>query len=317
MRTRWFLGVPVAFALACGPSPADLPSDSAAAAPVQIDAWVDDQAGSTDLIVRTIVSDDTEAPEVRVEVPDALDLGAPRAGTERGPGTRVTTRRYRLDGAPGRYVLDRLCVDAPDPICASPVYLDLGVPGEPDVMQDIVEPEAVRAPIPWGLVIGSGVAAGTIALLLLALVSRPRKALPPAPSAPPVPPWDAALARWEAVRRDGELDDLAKAHALSEITRVYLDAALAFPAAKWSTTEILAHLQALVALPEGNVPRIRRLLRATDRVKYAGDNPGAYFFEELDADLRAVIDSTRPHHWTPETTPADPPEDPPPPEATP
>src|SRR5690606_19878631 len=100
------------------------------------------------------------------------------------------------------------------------------------------------------------------------------------------------------------LSDLDRAHALSEITRTYIEAVLRFPATKWSTTETLAHLGRLTALPQGNVPRVRRLLRATDRVKYAGDTPEHALLEEWDADLRALIDATRPRSWTPTDTPA-------------
>ena len=50
-------------------------------------------------------------------------------------------------------------------------------------------------------------------------------------------------------------------------------------------------------LPEGNMARARRLLRATDRVKYAELRPGQDFFEDLEADLRAFVGSTRPRTW--------------------
>jgi hypothetical protein len=39
---------------------------------------------------------------------------------------------------------------------------------------------------------------------------------------------------------------------------------------------------------------VRRILRATDKVKYAESRPSPEFFEELDSDLRAFIDATRP-----------------------
>ena len=117
------------------------------------------------------------------------------------------------------------------------------------------------------------------------------------PELPPEPPDVAALQRWEAIRRDPTLDDMARAHALSQIFRTYVEAVLTFPATAWTTSEILERLRDMAHLPTGNVPRARRLLRATDRVKYAEARPGQDLLEELDADLRAFVGSTRPHSW--------------------
>ena len=91
-----------------------------------------------------------------------------------------------------------------------------------------------------------------------------------------------------------------KAKALSSIFRDYAEAVLSFPASAWTTTEILEKMRSMSHLAEGNVPRARRLLRATDKVKYAEHRPGEDFFEDLDADLRAFVGSTRPHAWKPD-----------------
>lgn len=270
-------------------------------APLSVDAWVEDKAGGTDLVVRTQREADVDA-SLTARIPDALELGEPRVEEETVGGRVVRTQRHRVGGAAGHYVLDQLCATIPgqQPVCASPVYLDLSVPGGAPDMADIVEPDAVSAALPWLLVGLVGLGAGVATLLLLWALARRRPAAARAAPVPEEAPHEAALRRWELVRADPGLSDMDKAHALSEITRTYLDAALRFPAAKWSTTEILEHLTRLTALPEGNVPRVRRLLRATDRVKYAGDQPGSLFFEELDSDLRALIDATRPRSWTPD-----------------
>ncbi|HMV70485.1 MAG TPA: hypothetical protein PKA64_26830 [Myxococcota bacterium] len=128
--------------------------------------------------------------------------------------------------------------------------------------------------------------------------ARRRPARPaPVIVAPPEAPHLAALRRWEAVRADPSLDDHARALALSEIFRDYVEATLSFAARALSTTEILRHLEQLTFLPRENLPRAKRLLRATDRVKYADDQPGTDLFEELDSDLRAFVESTRPKSW--------------------
>ena len=119
----------------------------------------------------------------------------------------------------------------------------------------------------------------------------------PVPEVPAEPPDTVAIRAWEAVRADEALDDERKAQALSRIFRDYTEAALGIPAVAWTTTEILGHLGRMANLPEGNVPRARRLLRATDLVKFAEKKPGTDFFEDLDADLRAFVGSTRPTRW--------------------
>ena len=53
-------------------------------------------------------------------------------------------------------------------------------------------------------------------------------------------------------------------------------------------------------LPKGNVPRAKKLLRATDLVKYAEVSPESDFFDDMDADLRAFVGSTRPRSWSEE-----------------
>jgi len=113
----------------------------------------------------------------------------------------------------------------------------------------------------------------------------------------PEPPDIVAIRSWEAVRADEAMGDEEKAEALSRIFRVYVEGVLAFQATAWTTTEILARLTGMGHLPEGNVPRAKRLLRATDRVKFAEAKPGADLFDDLDSDLRAFVGSTRPTAW--------------------
>lgn len=283
---------------ACGADgPPPLPVDDT---PLAVDAWREDASGGTTLVERVVARDGVAWSPART-VPDGLTLAPAGESVETLDGRTVTTRRTRPAGAPGRYILDGLCARpaSGEPVCASAVFLDLAVPGTETEMADIVEPDALGPDLSGLAVAAVGFAlAAVLAFFALMSFLRGRRPSRTAPVPPPEPPHVLALRRWDAVRHDPEIDDFAKALALSEITRAYVEAVLAFPATKWSTTETLAHLGGMTALAEGNVPRVRRLLQATDRVKYAGARPSERFFEDLDADLRGVIDSTRPRVWT-------------------
>ena len=111
------------------------------------------------------------------------------------------------------------------------------------------------------------------------------------------PPDLVALRQWDAIRSDEGLDDETRAQGASRIFREYTEAVLVFPASSWTTSEILRHLQRLAHLPQGNLPRAKRLLRATDRLKFAGESARDELFDELDADLRGFVASTRPSKW--------------------
>jgi hypothetical protein len=213
---------------------------------------------------------------------------------------RVVTWRWMFSGRSGSYEIPAVELvlgegDDAETLSSRPLWVDLGVePPRPGELADIVDPEPLIA-VPWTL-LGIGVGLGALAVggLWLAFRATIRRELPSVPSEPPDV---AALQRWDAIRRDPSLDDMARAQALSQIFRVYVEAVLVFPATAWTTSEILSQLGVMAHLPTGNVPRARRLLRATDRVKYAEARPGVDFFEDLDADLRAFVGSTRPHHW--------------------
>ena len=116
-------------------------------------------------------------------------------------------------------------------------------------------------------------------------------------SLPPEAPDVVALRRWDAVRSDPKLDDFARAVALAVILREYQEAALGFPATTWTTSEILEKLSAMAHLPEGNVGRAKKLLRATDYIKFADAAARQTLFEELDDAFRVFVSTTRPRAW--------------------
>jgi hypothetical protein len=283
--------------VACGGS-VELPSVDDE--PIELRAWLDGPsrgAGGT-LVVQTEFDRDGE---IRVPEPvgEGLTFTADGGPTTEDLGQRqVVTQRYVFSGSAGSYEVPPMIATWTDPdgqtaqAESRAIFVDLDVePPREGELADIVEPPQVWS-VPWVPILGVGLlfAGG----LLVAF--RPRRAAT-VEEGPPPPPDEVALRRWDEVRRDEALDDEEKARLLALIFRQYVEDALGFGATAWTTTEIVSHLRQMSYLPEGNLPRARRLLRATDRVKFAEAHPGTDFFEDLDSDLRAFVASTRPSAW--------------------
>lgn len=291
---RWLL-----LALLACQAPAPVPVE---AEPVEVRTWFEGRPGPGGgvLVVQTAFDRDGEVklPSVAVAGLSVEPVDDPAA--ERIGDREVVTQRYRFSGPRGSYEIpafeatwtseDGREVSAR----SSPLFVDLGVQTPRDGLADITDPEPVFA-LPWHVFAAVGGVGGLVAGgLWWALRGAGHREVPPVP---PEPPDLAALRRWEAVRADPTLDDEEKATALSLLFRAYIEAVLSLPATRWTTTEILERLGAMEHLPEGNVPRARRLLRATDRIKYADARTTEELLEELDADLRAFVGSTRPQRW--------------------
>lgn len=289
----------LAVLIACGPAPEPAPTEAEA---VEVAAWLSEAPKARGGVLVLQTSYDPSG-SIEVQEPAARGLEFVQEGdpTRELVGDReVITQRFRFTGAKGSYEIGpveaRWSSGAEDAEAAStPVFVDLGVePTGREGLADIVEPPPIRT-IPWGA-IG---AVGGVALLLFggtALAFRTPGAAREV-DVVPEPPDVLALRAWEAVRADPALDDHATALALSRIFRTYLEAVLAFSATSSTTTEILDQLRQLEHLPEGNVERARRLLRATDRVKFADARATDEVFDGLDDDLRMFVAATRPRAW--------------------
>ncbi len=283
---------------ACG-APAPAPAPVAA---VEARAWLEavgDGGGTLVVQVGYDPAGQVSWADPAVDRLHFVDAGPPQR--ERIGGREVLTSRWTFTGAPGSYEIPALVASwtgdgGPVEAATSPLFVDLGVPplGRDGELADIEEPGRVWA-IPWGAVaVGGGVSALLLGGVGLALW-RGRRAPPPAPVDPP----DIRVLRaWDAIRGDASLSDEEKATRLSGLFRAYVEEVLGFPATAWTTSEIVDRLGQLAHLPEGNMPRAKRLLRATDRVKFAGVRAGSDLFAEGDADLRAFIGSTRPRAWS-------------------
>lgn len=274
-----------------------------ATGPVTVDLWLDGEPkpGGGALVVQASFDPEGEL-EPPVPAAEGLDFepdGAPVA--EKVGDHQVVRQRYVYRGSKGAYEIPPLIATwtGPDGDEAQAqtraIWVDLGVEA-PEVgeLQDIVEPGRVWT-IPWTPIFAVGGAGLLFVGGLVFAFRRPRQRT--GPVAPPEPPDVRVIRAWEAVRADVALSDDDKAEALSRLYREYTEEVLAFPATAWTTTEILTKLQAMTQLPEGNVPRAKRLLRATDRIKFAEAKPGSDLFDELDSDLRAFVGSTRPAAW--------------------
>ncbi len=287
-----------ALLLACGSDLKDLPLPLGEEPTVEVRLTLDGEVRAGGGAVRLQVAYD---PEGRVELPEPAAEGV--EFTPDGPplvervGDRdVVTQRFVFAAKSGSYEIPPVVVSwkgkdgAEQEASSASVFVDVGVePPREGEIADIVEPGAVRR-IPWVpfAAVGALMAAGVL------FAFRPRRRAAPPP--PPLPPDVVALEAWERVRDDPSLDVDAKARALSELFRAYVEGVLGFEATARTTFEILEHLGSLTHLPQGNIPRAKRILRATDLVKYAEERPGAAeeWLAELDADLRAFVEATRP-----------------------
>ena len=205
-------------------------------------------------------------------------LIADREGSYEIPGVEVSY--VTADGTDGSAVTEAILVEvsAPppeDPAAEGPpIQLD-------EELRDIVEPRPIRDPnVALWLLITAVIF--VVAALVWVWMSRRHWAAPP-PPLPPLPAHELALRQLHELRGSGLLSDGETqqfAYGLSNIFRTYLGRRFAFPAAEWTTTEIMQ------GLPEDlqSIRRdadIRRVLDATDIVKYAGRPITAKEMEDL------------------------------------
>lgn len=210
--------------------------------------------------------------------------------TESAGGVTIATRQFSYEGGAGFHTLTAPRIDGlPDP---ETLYLEVDVDTPPprEALVDIDEPERVRS-YSWLLWV-----AGLLVAMLAgatALTARLVRGDTKAPARID-PPDVVALRDWATAKSDASLSDLDRAAAVSRIFRTYAEDALRFPAASGTTPEVLEALSAIRNLDEANLPRAKRLLRATDLMKFAEADATEALFTDLDSDLKGFVESTRP-----------------------
>lgn len=192
---------------------------------------------------------------------------------------------WALSGEDGSYVVT---VTPPAPAAAVKLYLDVGVDGPTGGELDDVRAVPPPPPPMWPWIAG-GVAAGIGAVALGVWAWRRYAPAPPPP--PPDPPHVIARRAWAALRQRTDLPPEAVAGAMSEIFRTWIDAAWGFPATRRTTREILDNLAGSLTAVE--LESSRRLLTATDLVKFAERSEHANLFERLDRDFEALVKPVR------------------------
>lgn len=255
---------------------------------------------------KAVASQDEIAFELRISTregwsvqPFELDFGELsaeelEATVEDIPVGEQAVFRYGLSGAEGSYILEPQSFVFTGPEGqevereSTRLFVDIGTAGPSSELEGLFElPPAPESPWPRRL---KALSAGLVALALLALWWRRRPDQEPT-ALPLVPADQEALDAWEQAYTKQGLDDHARALLLSQIYRRYLERVFELPASAFTSAEVLRSIKA--DLSEDQWGQSRRLLNATDRIKYARRGGGSALFEALDRDFRDLIATTR------------------------
>ncbi len=239
--------------------------------------------------------------EQRVTGPDEIDgrptqrfvyeLTAPTPGSYEIPGVEVAYTTP--SGQRGTAGTEALLIEALAP------GEEVGDGEQPPIaldeeLRDIAGPEPIPDPNA-ALWLSVGAALFLAALAGWFVVTRRRWAAPPPPPRPPAPDVQA-MEELDRLRRSDLLprgENQRFAYRLSHILRVYLGRRFDFPAAEWTTTEILQGLPRDLRTV-AREQELRRVLDATDMVKYAGRRVGAADLLSLADVCQDLVQRTRP-----------------------
>jgi hypothetical protein len=166
------------------------------------------------------------------------------------------------------------------------------------------EAEPALPPTALGLPLATLIAMGVAILLFfgagiywLVRWSRNRKLNAPAkPQAPPLPEDQLAIQALERLEKSGYIRTAQfKAHyfGISEILKHYLGSRYRFDAAESTTDEILQHLERESGAPRAIVDQLREIYEKLDRVKFTDHRPTLSEGNELIADAKKIVQSTR------------------------
>ena len=286
--------LPLLVAVGCGAEPVLPPL---APAPVDVEVRVEQTsvASGEPIVVEVTrwTSSDWSLPPVG-PVAEALQT---REQSTDGPSvvgdrTRVVST-FELSGDDGSHVVVVPPVEATGPgdqtrtIEPPPVFVDIGTPPPP--LDGLVGPEGVpgeQTHPTWALAAAGVGAALGFGLLAAAFVVVARSKSAPLPK----PAHVIARETWAAARQT-TTDDHALALELSLVFRQFLQAVTGAAMVTRTTREIVDLLEGEDLLTPELRLRARRVLDATDRLKFARDGGGTEFFDGLETDFLAVVDA--------------------------
>ncbi len=217
--------------------------------------------------------------EREIAVPEGLEIAEERVDGD--------TLELTLTGPDGSYELAAFEVLAHGPegeeltLTTTPIFVDIGVVGPSSELQEL---SAASRPEPpkWPWVLAGLLGAGLLAAAASAAWKRFK---PVAPPLPPTPPHVVALREWNEARMKLRGDDHALALALSSIFRRYVAAVT-----ETQNATALTSVELIEQLPARWDPEpCKRLLTATDLIKFARAEGGARLFSQLDKDLKGVL----------------------------
>ncbi len=196
----------------------------------------------------------------------------------------VADGEWGLSGADGSYI-----VTVTPPVGeAVRVFVDIGVDGPKGGPMDELQQLPPPPPPVWPWVVAALVTVG--AAVAGAIFAWKRfKPVPPLPT--PEPAHVVAHRAWVALRARTDLYPNQVAGQMSDIFRSWLEDDLHFPATQRTRREILDVLAGYVTAAE--LDAARRLLSATDLVKFAERAEHDDLFVRLDQDFYAVVRPVR------------------------
>jgi hypothetical protein len=223
-----------------------------------------------------------EGEAVRVHLPAGVQFSVPEPlRAERVSEGDDGTATWEVRGETGSYVLDVAIPGASSPVS---MYVDIGVSGPTAGTLEDALPPVAATPSRWPWVLAASVGLGAVAAVAWRVFGTLR---PPAPPPEPEPADVVARRAWALLRARTDLGPEVLAAGLSDVYRRYLDATHTWPATARTTREILDNLAG--ELPVAQLERARRLLGATDLVKFSEHGARASVLEALDDDFAALV----------------------------
>jgi hypothetical protein len=227
--------------------------------------------------------------DAKVESGEALVVHATEGTTlsivpEGAVPTPQTTEIWEIRAKDGSYVVT--ATDAAGGV--TKLYVDVGVSGPTGGPMDGLAALPPPPPSRWAYYL-TALVFGLLGFAVARFVRGKLKK--PAPPPIPDPPHVIAIRAWGVLRERHDLDDEALARLMSEVFRNFLDATQPFPATKRTTKEIVDNLASTLTAAE--LQAARRLLMATDMVKFATRAERANLFEQLDGDFSLLVSARR------------------------